>query len=186
MGKYIVFSLFLICSVAKAEFDINKGFVYENKKERDPQSTENGEETRKVEILRFYNESSKVSDPLTDLVEDSEIKFLKLGDKTLKQPKNTEEQAVKALSSASPVGMDLETIESALRHLENELGIKSMPVVKFVGQEQFNSDKFLNRIIYLEKRLGIYNKEQNNLLTLSERLYKIKEAQVNRSTASSQ
>lgn len=185
MGKYIVFTLFFIGSVAHAEFDINKGFSYENKKERQPQSEANQAEQKnqKVEILRFYNESSKVTDPLTDVSENTEIKFLKLKDKTLKKPKLNKD-AERALSSATPVDMDMEATEIVLRNLEQQQGVKSMPVINFAGNEEFNTNQFLDRVIYLEQVLKIYNKEQNNLMTLSERLHKIKEAQMKRASAS--
>lgn len=179
MKKLAFISTFLFStSIFAQQYKTGQGFQYKNDAK---EKKEEAEKNPQVRVLRFYNQNSKVSDPLSerqgeksDTDEGSGVQFFKVTDATLTNP-NRDIAAIKNLDIT-----DYAVLEDVIRDLEKQMGVKSMPVVKFSKQDEVNLDNFVHRIQYLEFRLGILKESQEQNLVLGDRIQNIKDKMQNR------
>lgn len=175
MQRLVIAVILIFSSHAFAQsYKAGQGFQYQAPKAEQEDSKS---KTPQVKIIRFYNQDSKVSDPLSETVEETEadqVQFLRVTDKTLKEEKE------RAPSSISEIDItDYNVLEDVIRSLESEMGIRSMPVVKF-HKENVNVDGLIHRLKYMEHRLGILKEVEAKNLVITDRIQNLKEAIENR------
>lgn len=170
MKRLLIFVILILTTNAWAQsYKKGQGFQYQNLKKEQEQNQNKGPQ---VKVLRFYNPESKVTDPFSETVEASEeeqVDFFKVTDSTLKQDKSRE------ISSISEVSItDYEVLEDVIRNLESEMGIRSMPVVKF-HKDNVNVDGLIQRLRYMEHQLGILKEVEEKNLVITDRIQNLKE-----------
>ncbi|MCO5114365.1 MAG: hypothetical protein M9899_09350 [Bdellovibrionaceae bacterium] len=165
-----VFVIFTFATTAMAQsYKAGQGFQYQTPKKEQEETKNKGPQ---VKVLRFYNQNSKVTDPLSEVTEEAEgeqVHFFKVTDPTLGEKK---ERDISSLSDVSIT--DYEVLESVIRDLEHEMGIRSMPVVRF-HKDNVQVDGLIQRLRYMEHKLGILKEVEDQNLVITDRIQNLKD-----------